>query len=127
MAETTVLLLSGPNLTLLGVRQPEIYGTATLAEFVGRLATPRAVWLMVPAAAVDGAIADIDKEVTAIVTEAADFAAASPHPDVATLFDYTYASPVPNDSRRLPGQPLFEPLPIPATAGAAATATGVSA
>jgi pyruvate dehydrogenase E1 component alpha subunit len=69
----------------------------------------------------DGAIADIDKEVTAIVTEAADFAAASPHPDVATLFDYTYASPVPNDSRRLPGQPLFEPLPIPATA------TGVSA
>jgi pyruvate dehydrogenase E1 component alpha subunit len=33
---------------------------------------------------------------------------------VATLFDYTYATPVPNDSRRLPGEPLFEPLPIPA-------------
>jgi pyruvate dehydrogenase E1 component alpha subunit len=67
-------------------------------------------------------LADIDKDVTTTVTEAADFAAASPHPDVATLFDYTYASPVPNDSRRLPGQPLFEPLPFPSE-----TPAGVSA
>jgi pyruvate dehydrogenase E1 component alpha subunit len=66
-----------------------------------------------------GAIADIEKDVAAIVAGAADFAAASPHPQVSTLFDYTYASPVPNDSRRLPGQPLFEPLPLPA-AGASA-------
>ncbi len=36
----TVLLLSGPNLNLLGVRQPEIYGTTTLDEHV---ATARAV------------------------------------------------------------------------------------
>jgi pyruvate dehydrogenase E1 component alpha subunit len=42
---------------------------------------------------------------------------------VSTLFDYTYATPVANDSRRLPGQPLFEPLPLPATANAAAAAT----
>ena len=34
MSEPIVLLLSGPNLNLLGQRQPEVYGTTTLAELV---------------------------------------------------------------------------------------------
>jgi 3-dehydroquinate dehydratase-2 len=40
----TILLLSGPNLNLLGEREPEIYGTATLADLVA-LATKTAAEL----------------------------------------------------------------------------------
>lgn len=47
--------------------------------------------------------------ILARIEEIAAFAEASAQPDVATLFDYTYASPVANDSRRLPGQSLFDP------------------
>ncbi len=35
MSKGTIVLLSGPNLDLLGARQPEIYGRDTLADVVG--------------------------------------------------------------------------------------------
>jgi 3-dehydroquinate dehydratase-2 len=38
-AAVRVLCLSGPNLQLLGTREPEVYGKATLAEIHARLAT----------------------------------------------------------------------------------------
>ena len=71
----------------------------------------------------DDAIADLDAEAMAVVLRAVEFADASPQPDVSTLFDFTYATPVPNDSRRLPGQALFPAEPRPARP----TAQGVSA
>lgn len=63
----------------------------------------------------DDTLAATDAEIAAIVKAAAEFAENSPPPAVESLFDYTYATPVPNDSRRRPADPLF---PVDPTAGA---------
>ncbi|WP_067807773.1 pyruvate dehydrogenase (acetyl-transferring) E1 component subunit alpha [Actinomadura formosensis] len=49
----------------------------------------------------------LDAEVTAEVNAAAEFADQSPAPEVSTLFDYTYATPVAGEYRRFPADPVF--------------------
>lgn len=56
-------------------------------------------------------LAGLDQEVGELVKLAVEFAENSPHPDPSSLFDYTYATPVPNDSRRRPADPLFPAVP----------------
>ena len=54
----TVLLLSGPNLNLLGSREPEIYGTATLADHVETATTTAAAFGLAVEAMATNAEAD---------------------------------------------------------------------
>jgi pyruvate dehydrogenase E1 component alpha subunit len=52
-----------------------------------------------------------DAQATAQVDGAVRFAKASPSPSVDTLFDHTYATAVPGESRRLPADPVFPVAP----------------
>ncbi len=61
----------------------------------------------------DEQLEEMDRAALRIVEEAAQFAEASAAPDVSTLFDFTYATPVDNVGTRYPGEPLFPPAPRP--------------
>lgn len=103
------------------VVDPARYRTAEEAEAlkagdpVAAFAARLAEWGLLT----DESIAEIDTASMRAVAAAVAFAEASPHPAVDTLFDHTYATPVPNDSRRLPGQPLFAPAPFPSIGASA--------
>jgi pyruvate dehydrogenase E1 component alpha subunit len=51
-------------------------------------------------------LVELEREVDREVTRAIEFADASPDPQPADLFDYSYATPVPNELRTFPGQPV---------------------
>lgn len=55
----------------------------------------------------DDELTVIEAAARAEADAAVAFADGSPHPDVSTLFDHTYATPVAGESRRLPADPLF--------------------
>lgn len=66
---------------------------------------------LVTARVLDPSAADaIDAEVEAVVAQAVVFADASPEPTADRLFDYAYATKVPNTPRALPGDPLLAPV-----------------
>jgi pyruvate dehydrogenase E1 component alpha subunit len=52
--------------------------------------------------------AQIESDVEREVAEAIEFADNSPHPSVDTLFDKQYATPVANEPRLLPGDPVID-------------------
>ena len=62
---TTILVLHGPNLATLGRRQPEIYGTTTLAEINATLTRTAAQWgweIITFQSNTEGAIIDVIEE-----------------------------------------------------------------
>ena len=54
-----VVFDTSPEAAVQDLVREKATGAASLADFAGKLATPRAVWLMVPAAVVDETIADL--------------------------------------------------------------------
>ncbi|MCO5999344.1 pyruvate dehydrogenase (acetyl-transferring) E1 component subunit alpha [Actinoallomurus rhizosphaericola] len=104
-----LLETTSPRLRGHSVVDPARYRTAEEKEAL-KAADPLAHFGLVleEAGVLDAeARAKLDAEVKAEVDDAAAFADDSPHPDVSTLFDYTYATPVRGESRRLPADPVF--------------------
>jgi pyruvate dehydrogenase E1 component alpha subunit len=94
------------------VVDPASYRSAEEAALaLSRDPLARAAAQLVESGAATPAQLDVwDQQAHDAVAQAERFAKASPLPPVDALFDHTYATPVPNESRRLPGDPLF---PIP--------------
>ncbi len=91
------------------VVDPARYRDASAVE-AARAADPVArfrVALLMAGIADEEQLAALEAQARAEADEAVAFADTSPHPDVSTLFDHTYATPVANESRRLPADALY--------------------
>jgi pyruvate dehydrogenase E1 component alpha subunit len=91
------------------VVDPARYRTSSDVE-AARAADPIArlrAALLAAGIADEDALSGLEAQARTEADEAVAFAEASPHPDASTLFDHTYATPVANESRRLPADALF--------------------
>jgi len=91
------------------VVDPARYRTSSDVE-AARTADPIARFraaLLAAGVADEERLTALEAQAKAQADEAVTFAAQSPHPDVSTLFDHTYATPVANESRRLPADALY--------------------
>ena len=91
------------------VVDPAKYRTTEAVE-IAREHDPIALWrtrLLDAGILTEDSAKAVEAEVTEKVAAAVEFADSSPHPDPSSLFDYTYATPVPGEQRRLPADPLF--------------------
>lgn len=78
MANKNILLLNGPNLNLLGTREPEIYGGDTLASIESRLAKLAGDAGATLAAFQSNAEADLVNRIQQAVREGVDFIIINP-------------------------------------------------
>lgn len=91
------------------VVDPGKYRTSEAVE-IAREHDPIALWhtrLLEAGVLTEASATAIEAKVIESVTAAVEFADSSPHPDPSSLFDYTYATPVPGEQRRLPADQLF--------------------
>ena len=104
------MLLEAVSYRLRGhsVVDPARYRTAEDAERLRRGDPLPALRARLAAGGVldDASAAEIDSEADKAVTAAVDYADASPSPDVGSLFDFVYATPVANTYQGLPGDPV---------------------
>jgi 3-dehydroquinate dehydratase II len=126
MSDTTIFVLNGPNLNLLGTRQPEIYGTTSLDDIAGMLedqARPLGLTIDMRQSNHEGHLVDWLQEANAVGAKAVLLnAGAYTHTSIA-LFDAIKSIAVPVIEVHLSDPEKREPFRHISYVGMAAVAT----